>query len=88
MGTILLRSACVGIASAVVATVAGVMIFGISAAILHPSPPGSVEVGWEVGWDLVAMADNYPALWLLPLPGFGIGSLLAYRYFSNQGRSL
>jgi hypothetical protein len=78
--TLIVRSSCVGIAAAVVTSVAGLFIIGISAAILHPSPSEAPEVGWDV----VVNLHDYPAFGLIPLCGFAIGFALGYRYFSKE----
>ena len=82
MFTLILRSICVGIASVVITAIAGgfiAAIVAISIGLLR-QPPG----GGEVGWDLVTMAHNLPAIWiLLPLGIFAIGFLLGFRYFSK-----
>jgi len=77
--TVILRSTCVGMTGAVVTSVASLIIIGISAAILHPSPEAP-----EVGWDVVINLHDYPAFGLIPLCGFAIGFALGYRYFSKE----
>jgi hypothetical protein len=84
MFIVLLRSACVGIAVFVGATVLGVFV-GIPTTIYFhskntPRPPG----GGEVGWDLVSMIHNVGPGWrLLPLLIFVAGFLFGFRYFSK-----
>lgn len=83
--TLILRSACVGIASAVVISIASLWIFAISSAILHPSP----AEGPEVGWDLIGTWHSFSSAWLLvPFGGFALGFAIGYRYFTKQSRTL
>jgi hypothetical protein len=79
MFTVVLRSACVGIAAVIVSAVLGVFVGGFILA--RNAPMGQVEVGW----DLVSMAHNTsPDFLLLPLLIFAIAFALAFRSFSRS----
>jgi hypothetical protein len=89
MFKLILRSTCVGIASIVLAAFASVFV-GIAFAIVdswrNPHQPGEPEVGW----DLITMAHNNPAVAkLIPavaVAAFVIGFLIGFRYFSMAAR--
>lgn len=84
MLTVILRSACCGIAAVVVG-----MFLGTFAALFVVSYFASKSVAaagdGEVGWDLVSMAHNMSSGWmLLPLLFFAVGFLIGFRHFSKS----
>jgi uncharacterized membrane protein len=85
MFTVLLRSACCGVAGAVLSVPAYIVaIFVYVSRHTPPLPPEMAGKG-EVGWDVLTMVHNGPvafSVWLLA--AFAIGFLLGFRYFSKR----
>lgn len=83
MLTVILRSACVGIATVVAATF--LSFFVVLLTLYFLSKNAAPEGGGEVGWDLVSMAHNTSPSWLLlPLLVFAIGFFFGFGYFSKS----
>ena len=80
MLTVILRSACVAIATLVAAAFVGLPIAS------YFLTKNATNVGdAEVGWDLVTLAHNLsPSAMLLPLLVFAVGFFFGFRYFSKS----
>jgi hypothetical protein len=80
MLTVVLRSACVGIATLVAAAFVGLPI-----ASYFLTKNTTQNGDSAVGWDLVTMAHNLPpSAILLPLLVFAVGFFFGFRYFSKS----
>lgn len=80
MLTVILRSACVGIAALVAAAFVGLPI---TAYFLTKNATNNGDAA--VGWDLVTLAHNLsPSAILLPLLVFTVGFFFGFRYFSKS----
>lgn len=87
MFTIILRSACVGIAFLVAALFIGVPVM-LTVATYYLERNSGHQSDGEVGWDLVTMAHLSPvSSVILPLLIFALGFVFGFRYFSkSKGR--
>lgn len=82
MVTVIIRSACVGIAAVVVSFVVGLPLVAYLASRGVQSNEGA-----EVGWDFVVSAHDWPVTFTLtPVAVFAIGFFIGFRYFSRRLR--
>jgi hypothetical protein len=83
---LILRSACVGVATMVAALfVCGFIALVIAMHSTSKALAADGKAGAEVGWDLVTLVRNFPLRWLLlPAVTFAAGFLFGFWYFSRQ----